>query len=111
MFLDLLLIFLAAAGVLLLLWCLLGLVLLPVFGRSMVTLYYVKGNGEGVEQRVKAYGWLREGRIAGGRLIVVDCGLTEQGIGRVHLLQERYPWLETCQAAAVKDYIDQMQCT
>ncbi len=107
MFLDILLVFLAAAGILLLLWCLLGLVLLPVFGRSMETLYYVKGGGEGMEQRVRAYSWLREGRITGGRLIVVDCGLNEQGMGRIHLLRERYPWVEYCPAAEIKDYIDQ----
>ncbi len=105
MILDLLLIFLAAAGVVLLLWCLLGLLLLPVFGRNMVTLCYARGCGEDLEQKVRAYGWLRDGRISGGRMIVVDCGLSEQGVGRTHLLQERYPWVEYCPREALIDYI------
>lgn len=106
MLLDLLLIFLAAAGVILVLWCLLGLLLLPVFGCSMVTLYYVKGDGEDLEQKTRAYSWLREGRLSGGRMVIVDCGLTEQGIGRTYLLRKRYPWVEYCTRDSLTDYID-----
>lgn len=106
MLLDILLVFLAAAGALLILWCLLGLLLAPVFGQNMVTLCYAMGDGEDLEQRVRAYGWLRDGRLSGGRLVIVDCGLTAQGIGRTGLLRQRYPWLEYCERANLKAYID-----
>ena len=105
MLLDILLVFLAAAGILLLLWCLLGLLLSPVFGRDMVTYCYEKGDGDELEQRARAYGWLRDGRISGGRLVIVDCGLTEQGLERVRRLRERYPWLEYCRREAFAAYI------
>ena len=51
--LDLLLIFLAAAGVILVVWCLVGVLLQPVFGRGMVTLCFVRGNGRDQEGRVR----------------------------------------------------------
>ena len=105
MLLDILLVFLAAAGVALILWCLLGLLLAPVFGRNMVTLCYAEGDGGELEQKIRSYGWLRDGRLTGGRLVIVDCGLTEQGIGRMCLLQERYPWVEYCQRDQLIEYI------
>lgn len=103
---KLLMIFFAACGVLLLGWCLLGLLLEPVFGREMVTLYYVRGNGGEMERRVRAYGWLRDGRLTGGRMVLVDCGLTKPGLERAELLRQRYLWLDYCPRPALEDYLD-----
>ena len=54
MLLDILLVFLAAAGVALIVWCLLGLLLAPAFGRIMVTLCYAEGDGGELEQKIRA---------------------------------------------------------
>ena len=109
MFGQVFLVFLAACGVILLGWALLGLLLEPVFGREMVTLYFVRGNGEGMEQRVRAYGWLRDGKITGGRMVLVDCGLTKSGLDAAQLLQDRCTWLDYCPAPALEDYLDFME--
>lgn len=106
MFGKVLLIFFVACGVLLVGWCLFGLLLEPVFGREMVTLYYVRGDGGEMERRVRAYGWLRDGRLTGGRMVLVDCGLTKPGLERAEFLQERFPWLDYCPRPALEDYLD-----
>lgn len=103
--LDLILIFLAAAGVALVLWCLLGLLLQPVFGRNMVTVCFVRGDGRDLEYRTRAYSWLREGRLSGGRLALVDCGLTERGLEAVAILRARYGWLDYCAPEDLPDYL------
>ena len=51
------------------LWGLLGLLLLPVFGKNMVTFCFSQGNGGELEVRARAYGWLRSEKQAGGRLV------------------------------------------
>lgn len=105
---EVLIVFFAACGVILLGWCLLGLLLEPVFGREMVTLYYVYGNGENLEQRVRAYGWLRDGKLTGGRLVLVDCGLSRSGLEAADILRQRFIWLDYCPAPALPDYLDLM---
>lgn len=106
---EVLLVFFAVCGVVLLAWCLLGLLLEPVFGREMVTLYFVRGNGDGLERRVRAYGWLRDGRLTGGRLVLVDCGLTKPGLEAAEILRQRYGWLDYCPLPALEDYLDLME--
>lgn len=110
--LDLLLIFLAAAGVILVVWCLVGVLLQPVFGRGMVTLCFVRGDGRDLEGRVRIYGWLREGRLSGGRLVLVDCGLTAHGLEVAGLLQDRFGWLERVPRVELEAYLAQFpgQC-
>lgn len=103
--LDLLLVLLAAVGGLMILWCLLGLLLQPAFGRDMVTLYYVQGDGGELEQKVRAYRWLRESRFGGSRLVLVDCGLDEMGLGIAQILRNRYSWVEYCPQPALLDYL------
>lgn len=103
--LDLILVLLAAAGGVLILWCLLGVLLQPVFGKNMVTLYYAQGDGDELEQKVRAYRYLREGRVAGGRLVVVDCGLSAMGLGRAQILRRRYDWVDYCPFPALVEFL------
>ena len=103
--LDLILVLLAAAGGVLILWCILGLLLQPVFGKKMVTLCYAQGDGDELEQKVRAYRYLREGRVAGGRLVVVDCGLNAMGLGRAQILRRRYDWVDYCPFPALVEFL------
>lgn len=88
------------------LWGLLGLLLLPVFGKNMVTFCFSQGNGGELEVRARAYGWLRSEKQAGGRLVIVDCGLSEQGLYIVRQLRERYVWVDYCPHEVMEDYIE-----
>ncbi len=103
---TILLIFFALAGLLFLIWALFGLLLTPVFGEEMVTLCYCQGDGGDLERQVRAYGWLRDERVSGGRLVIVDCGLDEQGLCLAQLLRQDYDWLDYCPRPALEDYLE-----
>jgi hypothetical protein len=105
MFWDLVLVFFAASGFVLLLWCLIGAMLHPVFSMRSVTFLPVDGDAESLEQQSRAFAWLRDGKNAGGKLVLVDCGLSEKGLQCVKLLCEQYPWLVVCDTTEVENYI------
>ena len=105
MFWDLVLVFFAASGLVLLLWCLVGIMLRPIFCSGTVTFLPVDGDGETLEQQSRAFAWLREGRTCGGKLVLIDCGLSEEGMACVKALCEKYPWLIVCGPAEAEDYI------
>lgn len=106
---ELLIVFLLLVVLLFAVWCLSGVFLGPVFSREMVTLYYVRGDGEALEQRVRAYGWFREGKTRGSRLVLVDCGLTAFGLELAQRLRSHYDWLDTCPHQALTDYLELME--
>ena len=99
---DILVVFLSLSGLLLLVWCFLGFLLRPVFCEEMVTYLPVTGDGEGLELRVHAYAWLREGRISGGKLVLVDRGLNETGAAVAERLCKEYKWLLLEQASNIE---------
>lgn len=94
--LDLLIMFCASAGLILLGWLLLGLFMRPVFEEGTVTALPVSGDAEKLEQQVRSFAWYRGGRNTGGSLVIVDCGLSPKGRNAVSLLQKQYPWLQVC---------------
>ena len=104
-FWDLVIVFLSASGVVLVIWCLLGALLHPVFDEEMVTYLPVRGNGDNVEQTVRAYAWLRSGRLSGGKLVLVDLGLDRQGLQRTAVICSRYDWVICCTETEAKNYI------
>lgn len=86
-------VFLAALGAALVLWCLMGLLLVPVFGERMITVCMASGDGRWLEQKVRGYNWLREGRKTGGRFLIADCGLTAQGLQIAERLCGQFAWV------------------
>ena len=108
---EFLLVFFAALGILAIGWALFGLLLLPVFGKNMLTLTFENGDGAALEQKVRAFGWLRDGEKPGAELLIVDCGLTERVIKTAHMLSDRYPWVGLCPGPALRDYIELRQDT
>lgn len=108
---DILLVFLIAAGLILMIWCLWGLLLLPLFGQRMTTLCFSRGDGDELEQRVRAFGWMRDGKHSGAQLVIVDCGLTGLGLERAIRLRDRYSWVAYCPEPALTDYIDLLKDT
>lgn len=87
-------------------WALFGLLLMPVFGEDMITFYFARGDGEELEQRARGYGWLRDGKEHGGRLVFVDCGLTEQGLLTAQKLCRDCAWLDYCPHEIMEDHLD-----
>ena len=63
---------LAAAGVLLIVWCVVGRMLLPV-DKRLVSVYVLRSGDISLEQTVRAFEWLCESNFMAGTLLVVDC--------------------------------------
>ena len=90
---DLLLVFFVTLGIVLFFWCILGILVAPVFGPDMVTLCFAAGKARLLESRVRCYGWFREGELIGGRLVIVDRGLSDEGLKIAVCLCEKYKWV------------------
>jgi len=104
-----LLVFFAACGIGLVLWCLLGILLIPVFDYDMITICRAEGDGEGLEQKIRGYGWLRDGRLTGGRLIILNCGLTERGMEIARHLCRRYDWVSRYDGPLPAEFLAEKQ--
>lgn len=80
MFVELLLGVLLAAGLALCVWCLIGWFLLP-FGRSgsATILLHVQEEADGLEQELRTLSWLRGSGLLRAKIVIVDCGLNEDG--------------------------------
>lgn len=111
MLLELLAVFAGCVCLGLLFWCLFGLILTPVFGRGMVTLLMTRNQGAELEQAVRAYGWLRDGKGKGAVLLIVDCGLDAQGLELALKLRDQWPWVCYCPRAALEDCLELLQDT
>ena len=76
MVLQVILCALAAGGVLLIVWCVIGRMLLPV-SRSLVSVYVLRDDAQELEQTVRAFEWLCESGLMAGTLAVIDCAQDE----------------------------------
>ena len=108
---DILLVFALSVAVVFILWCLMGLLLMPVFSNDMVTFCFSKGNGGKLEQQVRAYNWLRDGYLSGGRFVIVDCGLNAEGLAYAQVLRSRYDWVGYCPRQVLSDYVELLEDT
>ena len=97
--------FVLSVGILLIMWCLTGLLLMPVFSEQMVTVYYVRGEGKRMESSVRGFSWFRDSGQEDGKLLLVDCGLTEEGRRSALALQNQYPWVEYCTWEKLGEYL------
>ncbi len=74
--------------------CLLyGRLLCPHCDTGMCAVVWAKGDGEGVEQRVRCLMWLHRCGLLRCTVAVADMGLDEEGRRLVALLARRYPTL------------------
>ncbi len=91
---EVLLALLAVVGLLSIGWLAFGYILSPAGGVESITLIPGKGDGEAMEQSVRGAIWLRGGGLMGGRILIVDCGLTSQGRSVAAALCQREPSVE-----------------
>ena len=97
--------FLAACGVLLLLWCAAGRLLLPVLRQTAVTLLPVRGDAGALEQAVRAWRQLAGGGLSTRRLLVVDCGLDDGGRALARALCAQDEAVQLCAAEHLEEIV------
>lgn len=72
MVLQVILCALAAGGLVLVVWCVIGRLLLP-FQHALISVYVLRPGDEALEQTVRAYEWLCDAGLMAGTLLVADC--------------------------------------
>lgn len=105
--LEMLLTLLAAVGMAFLLWLLVARRLLPFSDPhgQVYTLVRGRGGGEGVEQCVRELLWLRRWNLFRGGIVVVDCGLNEEGRALVRLLCANTDEVTFCDAEGLSQML------
>ena len=98
---------LAAVGLASIMWTAVRAVLYagPERRRGVVALLPAKGGGEGLEEQVKTLRALRGEQGLFGMVLVVDCGLTEEGRTRAKLLVRQDRWVALCRQDEVAEYL------
>jgi len=83
---------LAAAGLVLVVWCLAGRLLLPAHG--VLVCCRVRGDAPELEQTVRSLSWLVESGLLRATLCIADCGLTPEARARAEALAARRRYIE-----------------
>ncbi len=89
---------LAAIGLASIIWTVVRAVLFAGPERRVETaaLLPARGDGGGLEEQVAALEALRREQGAFGRVLLVDCGLSEEGRRRAELLARERRWVTLC---------------
>jgi len=103
---EVLLAFLAGIGLIGLGWLLFGRVLAPAGGAQVCAVVPGRGNGANLEQAVAGLLWLRGGGLLQGRVIIADCGLTQEGRDVARILSEREECVAFCPSEQLGKYIE-----
>ena len=94
--LEIFLSLLTAFGLLSLGWLAFGRLLFPVGGEGCWAVIPARGNGDGLEQAVTGMLWLRGGGLMRGPILLVDCGLDDEGRAVADALCLREPEISLC---------------
>lgn len=78
--LEVILAFLAVAGLAAIGWLFYGHLLLPAGGAEGALVLPGQGDGEELEQALLGALWLRESGLFSGKVVIADCGLTPAGL-------------------------------
>lgn len=84
---------LAAAGLILIVWALLGWCVLPP-RREAVTIYRLSASEPQLERQVRAFVWSRESGLAGGRLILAGGAEAPETAALAERLAAQYACVE-----------------
>ena len=91
---ELLLAFFATIGLLSLIWLLFGHLLSPIPAtQPLYVVIPLEGDAPALEQTVHHLLWLKGGKLAQFQIILLDSGLSEQGLLQLSLLLSREPEL------------------
>lgn len=98
---EILMIFLCAAGLVILGWYLFGRLAAPVGEKAGGPVYAVvpaAGSGENLERNLRGLHWLEDGGWARMTIVIADGGLNEQGRSAAAALLTRVPEAVICPA-------------
>lgn len=98
---------LAAVGLASLMWMAARAVLFahPPRRQGALALLPARGDGEGLEEQVHTLQYIR-GEYGGlGQILLVDCGLTEEGRKLCALLAGEDRWISVCAPEALERYV------
>ena len=98
---------LAAIGLASILWTVVRAVLYagPERRKGVVALLPAAGGGEGLEEQVKTLRALRSEQELFGMVLLVDCGLSEEGRRLAKLLVREDRWVSLCGQDEVADFL------
>ena len=85
---------LAAAGLILFLWCLIGSFLLPVAGPNLTAVYRASADAPDLEQAVRSFSWLHETGMIDMPLQILDCGMDPHAAMRAERLAREHPYIQ-----------------
>ena len=106
---DIVICTLSAAGVLLLIWLLIGHFVLPLDARECCVVLSAHGDAEHLPQQLRACRYLQESGVLRGRLIMADYCMTELGKKQLLLLQQDHQEVEICTAAQLPEVLEKGQ--
>ena len=94
-----------AAGLAFVGWWLFGLLLRPLPGQEAKIVLAGRGEGEGLEQQVRSFLWLRCLGLLRCPIVIADAGLTPAGWELALHLAARWPEVVLWPASDLGDYI------
>lgn len=98
---------LASIGLASIMWTVVRAVLFagPEVRREIAALLPAQGDGEHLEEQVRALQRLRQEQEVFGRALLVDCGLTEEGRKLADILVREHRWVTLCGRDEVGRYL------
>ncbi len=97
-----------AAGLAFVGWWLFGLLLRPLPGRGARVVLPGRGEGEGLEQQVRSFLWLRGLGLLRCPIVIADAGLSPAGRDLASRLTARWPEVSLWPAEDLGDYISRV---
>lgn len=98
---------LAAIGLASIIWTIARAVLYagPERRREIAALLPAQGDGERLEEQLLALQTLRGERGVFGRVLLVDCGLSQEGLRLARGLARKHPWAALCGQEEIAKYL------
>ena len=102
MLIEVLLCAVIAMLILVLAWCIVGRMLLPVRTAAKLV-YFLTGEEPALERQVRAVSWLRSSGLFDGMLLLVTADASETACVLAAALARRYDFVECCTYQDLKD--------
>lgn len=102
---EILIVILAVCGVLMLIWCITGLMLRPLGGRALRMVYPARGEAEPMEHALRGAAWLREVGLISCDVFIADCGMSEAARQRAEILCKRLEFVHLVPEAQLPEIL------
>ncbi|MDD3164654.1 MAG: hypothetical protein PHS97_02230 [Oscillospiraceae bacterium] len=96
---------LCAAGFLLIIWVLIGAFLYPYGDETGWIVLAVRDNAAHVEHQLRIFRYLRESGLLHARILLADCGVSQEGQNLIAALQHDDPMIVICPIQDVANWI------